>query len=246
MRLTTGSSPSLRDGEGTRVKRGGGVRESASGSTDVTDRHRNPHTPSPPFRWVPSPRKAWGGIARLPFLLLGACGLWLIGQGAIIPAKAWAAQILLERAFAESVVSGRPVKAWPWADAAPVARLRVPRLDRDAIILSGGSGEAMAFGPTLLPGGGVLGERGTAVFAAHRDTHFRFIGALRAGDVIEVDEVNGRTTRYRVGSGRVVRYDRFGVDRNARRPSIALVTCWPIGGTGRGPLRYVVQAELAA
>ncbi len=190
-------------------------------------------------------RLAQGGraLARLPFLLLAACGLALIGQGALIPAKAWLAQILLERAFAESVASGRAAKPWPWADAWPVARIRVPRLGIDEIVLSGGSGEALAFGPTLLPGGGRLDGRGTTVFAAHRDTHFRFLAGLRPGDLIEVEDGHGRIRRYRAGRGRVVRYDAFGIDRYSARPSIALVTCWPIGGGGRGPLRYVVMAE---
>ena len=190
-------------------------------------------------------RRGRRAFARLPFLILAACGLALIGQGAIIPAKAWVAQILLERAFEASRAAGRPARPWPWADAAPVARIRVPRLGVDEIVLSGGSGEAMAFGPTLLPAGSRIGVRGTAVFAAHRDTHFRFLGALRPGDLIEVEEVNGRITRYRTGAGRVVRYDAFGVGRHAARPSIALTTCWPIGGTGRGPWRYVVRAEFA-
>ena len=183
-------------------------------------------------------------LARLPILLLAGCGLWMIGQAAVIPAKAWVAQILLERAFAESVAAGGPVRPWPWADAAPIARIRVPRLGVDQIALSGGSGEALAFGPTLLPRSGRLGERGTAVFAAHRDTHFRFLAELRPGELIEVEEVSGRTTRYRARVVRVVRYDAFGIDRHATRSSIALVTCWPIGGSGRGPLRYVVRAEL--
>lgn len=191
-----------------------------------------------------TPTRGRRALARLPFLLLAAAGLWLIAQGAIIPAKAWLAQILLERAFSESVETGRPVRPWPWADAAPIARIRVPRLGLADIVLSGGSGEAMAFGPTLLPGGGALGERGTAVFAAHRDTHFRFLADLRPGDTIIVERVSGRTLRYRASQGRVVRHDGFGVERHSARPSIALVTCWPIGGTGRGPLRYVVRAEL--
>jgi sortase A len=186
------------------------------------------------------------GLARLPFLALAAFGLFLLGQGAIIPAKAWLAQILLDRAFAQSLASRAPTRAWPWADAWPVARIRVPRLGVEEIVLSGGSGEAMAFGPTLLPGSGRLGERGTAVFAAHRDTHFRFLKDVRPGDLIEVEEINGRTLRYRAGPGRVVRSDRYGVDRHALRPSIAMVTCWPIGATGRGPLRYVVAAEREA
>ena len=184
-------------------------------------------------------------LARFPFLILAACGLWLIAQGASVPAKAWIAQILLERAFAESLATGRPVPPWPWADAAPIARISVPRLGEEAIVLSGGSGEALAFGPTLLPSSGRLGERGTAVFAAHRDTHFSFLGDVRPGDLIEVQEVSGRTLRYRAGQGRVVRSDAFGVDRHAPRPSIALVTCWPIGETGRGPWRYVIMAKAA-
>jgi sortase A len=181
-------------------------------------------------------------LARLPFLFLALCGLWMIGQGAIIPAKARLAQILLDRAFAQALATHRPALAWPWADAWPIARIRVPRLGVEEIVLSGGSGEAMAFGPTLLPGGGRLGERGTAVFAAHRDTHFRFLKDVRPGDLIEVQEINGRVSRYRARPGRVVRSDGFGVDRHALRPSIALVTCWPIGGSGHGPMRYVVEA----
>jgi sortase A len=182
-------------------------------------------------------------LARLPFFFLALCGLGMIAQGLYIPAKARVAQILLDRAFAQGLATHRPARAWPWADAWPVARIRVARLGVEEIVLSGGSGEAMAFGPTLLPGGGRLGERGTAVFAAHRDTHFRFLKDVRPGDVIEVQEINGRRTLYRAGAGRVVRNDGYGVDRNALRPSIAMVTCWPIGGTGRGPWRYVVEAR---
>jgi sortase A len=191
-------------------------------------------------------KRAWRrNLARLPFFLLAALGLLLLAQGAWIPAKARLAQILLERAFAHSLSTHQPSRAWPWADAVPIARIRVPRLGVSEIVLSGGSGEAMAFGPTLLPGSGRLGARGTAVFAAHRDTHFTFLRELRPGDVIEVQETSGRTFRFRAEAGRVVRYDRFGVDRHATRTRIALVTCWPIGATERGPWRYVVSAKAA-
>lgn len=183
-------------------------------------------------------------LTRLPFLLLAIAGFALAAKGAAIPAKGWLAQLLLDRAFAASVAAGEPVKAWPWADAVPVARIRVPRLGADQVVLSSGSGEALAFGPTLVPGGGRPGERGTAVFAAHRDTHFRFLAELRPGDLIEVEDASGRVTRYRAGRGRIVRHDGYGIDRHSRRPSIALVTCWPLDARPRGPWRYVVEAEL--
>jgi sortase A len=175
---------------------------------------------------------------RFPFLLLIAAGLALAAKGALIPAKAWVAQILLERAFAEGLASGRPARAWPWADAAPVARLSVPRLGAADIILSGGSGEALAFGPTHLPASAALGGKaGTAVLAAHRDTHFRFLKDLRRGDEIRVETLDGRTLRYRAAGARIVRSDSY-----APSGDLALVTCWPFGGTERGPLRYVVTA----
>ena len=119
-------------------------------------------------------------LARLPFLLLAFCGLVMMGQGAIIPAKAWLAQILLERAFEQGLASHRPVKAWPWADAAPIARIRVPRLGVDELVLSGGSGEAMAFGPSLLPRGRPPGALVTRRFRAPPARH-RYRGRAPPG-----------------------------------------------------------------
>jgi len=79
--------------------------------------------------------------------LLGAAGVILLGQGAWIQAKAVLAQILLERAFAETLATGRDAKPWSWADTWPVARVEAPRLGRSAIVLHGSSGQALAFGP---------------------------------------------------------------------------------------------------
>ena len=156
-------------------------------------------------------------LHRLACLALIVAGVGLAGQAAVVPAKAAVAQVLLERAFERSVAERTPVKAWPWADAAPVARISAPGLGVSQVVLSGGSGEAMAFAPTLLPGGGEPGRRGTAVYAAHRDTHFRFLRDLKAGDVVVVEGLDGRKDRYRVTGGWVVHKDRFGVDRSARK-----------------------------
>jgi sortase A len=47
-------------------------------------------------------------------LVLAAAGAILFGQGIYIHAKAMLAQVLLERALAETITSGRAVKPWPW------------------------------------------------------------------------------------------------------------------------------------
>jgi sortase A len=184
-----------------------------------------------------------GGRAAGRALLTALClaGLALIAQGAFIPAKAWVAQILLDRAFAQSLTDHTLVKPWPWADTAPVARIAMPRLRVSRIVLSGGSGQAMAFGPTLLPA-----QVNVQIMAAHRDTHFTFLQEARTGDEIDVTAINGHTTRYRITGKQVVRWDRFAYPADPARPLLALTTCYPFGATTSGPLRLVVWAEAVA
>lgn len=172
-------------------------------------------------------------------------GLVTFGQGAWIPVKAAVAQVLLERAFTETVARGVPARPWPWADTWPVARVSVPRLGASAVVLSGGSGEALAFGPGWLRGTAEPGRPGVAVFAAHRDTHFRFLGEVQPGDLIVVTRADGTGVSFRAGAGRVARWNASGIDGLGGRPRLALVTCWPLDAKRRGPWRYIVEAELA-
>lgn len=191
-------------------------------------------------------RVPWRAPGLVACVLLLIVGLGLVGQGAIIPVKAVLAQALLDRAFSRSLSTHAPAKAWPWADSAPIARITAPRLNVSEIVMSGGSGEAMAFGPTLMSGSAGPGGRGTAVFAAHRDTHFRFLKDLQPGDVVVIEDIGGGRASYRVSGGQVVRHDRFGIDRHAVIPTIALTTCWPFESDRRGPWRYVVTARRIA
>ncbi|UCE88716.1 MAG: class GN sortase, partial [Pseudomonadota bacterium] len=77
------------------------------------------------------------------WLLAGALalpGAWQLGHGAWIYAKAVLAQHLLHSAWqhtlAQRAVSSQPrILPWPWADTWPVARLQVPRLDVDLVVL---------------------------------------------------------------------------------------------------------------
>ncbi|GAA4035328.1 class GN sortase [Sphingomonas rosea] len=174
---------------------------------------------------------------------LTALGLFQAGQAAVIPVKAVVAEVLLERAFERSLAGHRPVKPWGWADMAPVARLTIPRLGFRTIILDKGSGQAMAFGPTVVAGTAVPGTRGTSVVAAHRDTHFRALRGIRVGDLVGVEDVAGRTSHFRVTATGVVRWDRFAVSPQRARPMLVLVTCFPFDSEVRGPDRFIVTAE---
>ncbi|MHC5230392.1 class GN sortase [Brucella sp. LJL56] len=178
------------------------------------------------------------GIALIVF------GLAIAGQGIWIHAKAFAAQILLERAFAESVETGVPVKPWIWADTWPVARIEAPRLGESAVALKGVSGQALAFGPGHLENTAMAGERGTAVYAAHRDTHFAFLKNIEKNDQIVVTRSDGKSVSYRVSHMAVARWDDASIVPDSEGRHLVLATCYPFDAITTGPLRYLVYADM--
>jgi sortase A len=177
-------------------------------------------------------------------LALAFIGLVLFSQGAYIHAKALVAQVLLERAFAETIASGRDIKPWSWADTWPVARIEVERLRASTIVLSGSSGQALAFGPGHVELTPDAGERGVAVYSAHRDTHFRFLKDIVIGDEIVVTRRDGGMFRYRVDSTSVVRFDASDIDPLSDGYELVLSTCWPFDALTQGPERYLVHATM--
>lgn len=193
-------------------------------------------------------RAVWkGGIRRaLPvglFAGLLLSGTALTAQALYIPVKAEVAQVMLNHAFNQSLEKGHPVKPWSWADTAPVARVSAPRLGASEVVLSGGSGEAMAFGPTAL-----LDDpaRQITVLAAHRDTHFEFIRDLTLGDEILMQQIDGSEARYRITHFETVRWDEFGVPDGGEDGVLALTTCYPFDTDVPGPLRRVAWAQQIA
>lgn len=187
---------------------------------------------------MPAPR-GWLAIG-----LVIAAGV-SFGEAQWIETKAGVAQWLLDRAWQRSRAGASSSRPWPWADTAPIAELTVGRLDRRLLVLSGASGRTLAFGPGHVSGSALPGEVGNTVLTGHRDTHFRFLRELGAGDVIALLNRAGVSTSYRVRSLAVEHVDSMTLDPLARRPELTLVTCYPFDAlTAGGPLRYVVRASL--
>ena len=183
-------------------------------------------------------------MPRFILPLLAVAGLILFGQGAYIHAKALVAQVLLERAFTKTIVTGRETKPWSWADTWPVARIEVRRLHASTIALAGSSGQALAFGPGHVELTPDAGERGIAVYAAHRDTHFRFLREVAIGDEIDVTRSDGRRFRYRADWSSVVLFDASGLDPLSNGYELVLSTCWPFDALTPGAERYLLHASM--
>ena len=185
------------------------------------------------------------GIGLLIVGLLGL-GAWQIGGAAWIHGKPIIAQMLLEQSWQDRL-AGHPedaAKPWPWADTTALARLKVPRLGVDQIILAGASGRTLAFGPGHLSGTALPGTKGHSVVSGHRDTHFTFLRDLDPGDEMHVQRSDGQTVTYRVTGHQVIDARDAQFSDTPDRAVITLVTCYPFNALEpNGPLRYVVFTE---
>lgn len=189
--------------------------------------------------------RAWRRRA-LPITLL-AVAAWQLGAGGYIHAKAWLAQRLIAHSWAERLADGVVRPPWPWADTAPVALLEVPRLGARAWVLDDASGRSLAFGPGHVGGSAPPGAPGASLIAGHRDTHFRFLRALRAGDALRLQAADGVWHRYTVRAMAVVDTGRGEAIVPPEGEALYLLTCYPFDAVRPGgALRYVVQATPAA
>ncbi len=179
-------------------------------------------------------------------LLLAIAGVALLAQGGWLWAKAEAGQWLLERAWTRAQQGETSVAPWPWADTQPVARLAAPAQGVDLIVLAGASARTLAWGPGHLAGSAAPGGAGHVVLTAHRDTHFRFLRTLAAGDTLVVEAAGGARRHYRVRSLATRHVDELALPRDTAAPTLTLITCWPFDAlVPGGPWRYVVTAVAA-
>jgi sortase A len=188
-------------------------------------------------------------LFRSPRRWLVACllclGFWQFGQGAYIPAKAWVAQELMQRAWLRGAAGIDEPVPWPWADTWPVARLSARSGDVELIVLAGGSGRTLAFGPGHLSASAMPGESGNTVIAGHRDTHFSFLRDVEIGESLVMETPAGSRHLYRVVGIDVVDSRRGSLQLDTDEPYLSLVTCYPFEASDPGgPLRYVVTARM--
>ena len=158
-------------------------------------------------------------------MTLATIGLWQLGSGLYIHAKAWLAQALIESAWDSTLAGEREVRPWPWADTWPVARLRIPDAEVDLYVLADASGRSLAFGPGYWNGSAAPGSVGNTIIAAHRDTHFSFLRLATPGQEMFLQTLDGREHRYRLMETRVLdsRRDRILIECRSADAHVAHV-----------------------
>lgn len=127
------------------------------------------------------------------------------------------------------------------AAGAPVARLRIPRIRLDEIVVEGVGDEELNAGPGHLPGSALPGMSGNAVISAHRDRHFSRLDELQLGDTIRTETSQSSNAWVIVGR-RVVGRDTPALF-TAKEPLLTLTTCWPVRYFGDAPDRLILSAK---
>jgi sortase A len=171
----------------------------------------------------------------------------LTGRAVYLHAKAELAGILIRRAWKETARTGKPCPPWPWADTHPVARLRIPRIGYDEIVLENATPRTLAFGPARLLSGADLGGPGNLELAGHRTSWFEPLKAVATGDIIQIEWYDARRgglreRKYTVDAISVVNSDDVSLLAATSDDALTLITCYPFGRSPHSPQRYVVRA----
>ena len=130
------------------------------------------------------------------------------------------------------------------ADGDAIARLRIPRIGADDIVVEGTNPDDLRHGPGSYDDAPLPGAPGTAAIAGHRTTYgapFRHIDELRAGDEITL-ELPYATFTYRVQGSKIVRPSDLAVLRRTGYDRLVLSACHPLFSAAK---RIVVFARLA-
>jgi sortase A len=188
--------------------------------------------------------------AKLLTMLLLLVGGSLCARALYLHAKAELAGVLIRRAWEHSLQSGQSHKPWPWADTHPVARLQIPRLGYDEIVLEGATPRTLAFGPAHMLSGAGFGEPGNLLLAGHRTSWFRSLEGIRDGDTVLLDSYDARRHAvrhkvYTVQLTRVIDPHDTALLAPTTDDALTLITCYPFGARPTSPQRFVVRAAPA-
>jgi sortase A len=121
--------------------------------------------------------------------------------------------------------------------------IQIPALHLVAPLLEGTNALTLNRGVGRIAGTARPGAEGNIGIAGHRDSFFRGLKDVTAGDAIELKTRSGMDT-YLVEKIQVVAPSDVSVLREQETRSLTLVTCYPFYFVGSAPQRFVVTAFL--
>lgn len=187
-------------------------------------------------------RVAGGLLLALGLGVLGYVG-WEYATGALARDRArgeWERLMAREAVVLANASLEAPLHR-PLRTGAPMARLLIPRIDLDEVVVHGVEDRQLNAGPGHLPGTPLPGATGNSVVSAHRDRHFRRLGELSIGDTV-VTETRYHRTQWVITDQKVVHATRPALFQTSDA-TLTLTTCWPLRLVGSAPDRLLLTAK---
>ena len=143
-----------------------------------------------------------------------------------------------------TTTAGGPVELPPIGLGDPIAKIQIPRIDIDSVVVQGTSREELKKGPGHYPATPLPGQYGNAAIAGHRTTYgapFNRLDELQKGDFILTQSLVGESV-YVVSEVIIVAPTDVGVVANTPdEPWLTLTTCNPEYSARE---RLVVKAKM--
>jgi sortase A len=127
-------------------------------------------------------------------------------------------------------------------EAEPIARLQIPSVGINTLVLEGDDDHALRLGAGHIPGTALPGEEGNVGIAGHRDTFFRPLRKIERNDSITLETPDAVYT-YRVDAIEVVDPSLVALLQPTPDNTLTLVTCYPFYFVGAAPERFIVRAH---
>lgn len=184
-------------------------------------------------------------ILEVSLLLIGCAALawYATVRISAVREQASLSQELIRLSSRELTRTSTGAGTEPRAAASSLWRIEMPRINLSAVAREGVDTRTLRRAVGHIPGTARPGERGNAAFAAHRDTFFRPLKAVRRGDEVIVTTTEG-VYRYAVTGTRVVEPTDVSVLDPSSDTTLTLVTCYPFDYVGSAPQRFIVRATL--
>ena len=122
-----------------------------------------------------------------------------------------------------------------------VGRIRIPRVGIDLAVFEGVSSDVLRRGPGHVPGTALPTAGSNCVISGHRDSFFRRMAGVKAGDSVFLSGEGGER-EYRLVDYRLVSPTEVEVLAPTDGEQLTLVTCYPFRWIGPAPRRLVWRA----
>jgi sortase A len=166
-------------------------------------------------------------------------GIFALGYAGFVDADSHAYQALEMKKIRQA---GRFTEPHLLAEGDVIGEIQVPRLGLSAIVVQGDSPATLRRAVGHLSRSALPGEWGNVALAGNRDTFFRPLRDIQAGDEIRF-KTPEHSFEYVVESIAVVAPTNIQVLRPTSGHDLTFITCFPFHYVGPAPRRFVVHAR---